>query len=276
MPFRPDRAIWTVDREAALLLGAGRALLLQLAHPLVAAGVADHSRFAERPLERLWRTLDPMYTMVFGDAEAQRAAARGLEVAHRRVRGTLQEATGPFGRGTEYDAADPALRLWVHATLIDTSLLVYDRFVRALTRAEQADYYDDSRDLARVLGVPALIVPATLDAFQDYMHGMLASDTLTVGPTARRLARMIFRPPGAPALALVGSVMRFVTVGLLPPAIRQGYAYEWTAGRERSLAAVTAAIRHALPALPPLLRQVPHARAAERRLRRASRARPAA
>jgi len=110
MSFTPGRMIWTVNRETALLLGAGRALLLQIAHPLVAAGVAEHSRFAQQPLDRLWRTLNPMYTLVFGSLEARQAAARGLEAAHRRVRGVLEAQRGSFeALGCIVEEASPDL-----------------------------------------------------------------------------------------------------------------------------------------------------------------------
>jgi uncharacterized protein (DUF2236 family) len=276
MPFAPGRMIWAVNREAALLLGAGRALLLQIAHPLVAAGVAQHSRFAREPLERLRRTLDPMYALVFGGPEERAVALEALEAAHRRVRGTLAEPAGSFARGTPYDAADPALRLWVHATLVDTSLVVYRRFVAPLSPGDEARYYEDSRDLGRLLGVPDAVAPRTLAEFRAYMAAMLSSETLSVGPGARALARLVFRPPGAPALGLAGSLLRFVTTGLLPPAMRERYGYRWSPARERMLEAAAGAVRAALPSLPERLRVIPHARAAERRLGRSGSARPAA
>src|SRR5262245_7172864 len=110
--FEPGSTIWTVNREAVLLLGAGRALLLQMAHPLVAAGVAEHSRFAQDPLGRLFRTLDSSYALVFGDRAAATAAVRRMDAVHGRVRGVLDEPVGRFQAGTPYDATDPLLRLW--------------------------------------------------------------------------------------------------------------------------------------------------------------------
>lgn len=264
--FAPGSAIWTVDREAALLLGAGRALLLQIAHPLVAAGVAQHSRFARDPWGRLTRTLETTYSIVFGDASATSAALARFAAVHRRVRGATGETAGSWTAGTPYDAADPALRLWVHATLVDTSLLVYERFVAPLSAGEAAAYYEDSRVLGRLVGVPEAVLPPTLDDFRAYLAEMLANG-IAVGATARALARQIFRPPGAVALALVGLMARFVTIGLLPAAVREQYGYHWTPARERALGAFTRAVRTTVPALPPVLRVVPQARAAERRLR---------
>jgi uncharacterized protein (DUF2236 family) len=265
--FAPDRMIWTVDRELALLAGAGRALLLQVAHPLVAAGVAGHSRFAERPLARLFRTLETSYALVFGDLETARAASRRMDAVHRHVRGTLAERTGPFAAGTPYEALDPGLQLWVHATLVDTGLLVYDRFVARLSAAEAEAYYQDTRALAAFIGIPPAIVPPTLAAFRGYVSAMLR-DELAVGATARELARLIFHPPRPALMVPVGAVLRTVTSGLLPPRLRTGYGYRWGPGRERALGLAAAVSRRALPCLPAVLRVAPPARAAEARLRR--------
>jgi len=262
--FAPERMIWTVHRELALLLGAGRALLLQIAHPLVAAGVAEHSDFARDPFGRLFRTLAPMYSLVFGSPEEAEAAGAGLARAHARVHGVLREPVGPFPAGTPYDARDPELRLWVHATLIDTSLLVYTRFVRPLPPPAAAGYYADSRELARCLDVPDSLTPPTLEAFQGYVAGVLASDALAVGPGTRELARSIFRPPGSRTLRALAPLVEFLTVGLLPPRLRQMYGYPWTSARESGLRAVAGAVRRVLPLLPSRLRVAPHARKAER------------
>jgi uncharacterized protein (DUF2236 family) len=261
--FSPDRLIWTIDREGILLLGAGRALLLQLAHPLVAAGVAQHSGFTADPLGRLRRTLDTSYALVFGETAAARAAVGRMDAVHRRVHGVLPEPVGRFTAGTPYDAMDPTLRLWVHATLTDTSLLVYQRFVRPLSRAEEGSYYADSREVARLLGLPESAVPPTLDAFHAYVAETLARD-VAIAPATRALARQIFHPPRSVALTPVGALLEPITVGLLPPDVRRQYGYAWTPAREWLLAAFATSVRVALPAIPSLVRVVPAARQAER------------
>ena len=260
----PGSTIWRVHRELVLLLGAGRALLLQLAHPLVAAGVADHSRFVADPFGRLARTLEPMYALVFGGPAGAAMAVERLRVAHARVRGVLREAVGAYGAGTSYDAADPALRLWVHATLVDTSLLVYRRFVRSLPPAEEARYYADSRALGRLLDVPDAVIPDTIGAFRAYMAGMFAGEALAVGPTTRSLARLVFHPPAATSLRAIGPLAEILAVGLLPPRVRTLYGYRWSPARDRGLQVFAAVVRGVLPALPETIRIVPHARAAER------------
>jgi uncharacterized protein (DUF2236 family) len=260
----PDSISWRVDRETTLLLGGGRALLLQVAHPLVAAGVAAHSRFRTAPAERLWRTLDLMLTIVFGDAREALRVVRDIERVHTHVRGGLVEGVGPFAPGTPYDASDPELLLWVHATLVDTALLVYERFVEPLDAGARSRYWEESKTTARLLGVPEARLPRCFDDFREWFAGRVASDVLAVGAAGREVAASILRPPLPavlrPAIALVG----FVTVGLLPPPVRARYGLPWSEGRERALSAFAHLVRCALPVLPSIVREMPHARRAVR------------
>ena len=125
--FAPDGAARRVSRELALMLGGGRALLLQVAHPLVAAGVAEHSGYRENPVERLEGTMNAVWAIVFGTRAQADRAARRVRVMHERVHGSLPEAMGRYPAGTRTRRWDPELLLWVHATLVDTALLVHGR-----------------------------------------------------------------------------------------------------------------------------------------------------
>src|SRR4051794_27206464 len=140
--FGPDSVTWQVHREGVLLLGGGAAIILQLAHPLVAAGVAQHSNYRDDPWGRLYRTLDTTTKIVFGPTHVAEEAARRLRHGHGLVRGVTDEAAGRFPAGTPYDARTPKLAMWVHATLVHVSLLVYTRYVGPLTIAEQRRYYE--------------------------------------------------------------------------------------------------------------------------------------
>ena len=266
--FGPRSAVRTVLRESAGLLGGGRALLLQLAHPMIAAGVAEHSAFRADPLGRLERTLDMTLTMVFGDQDQADGALRAFHAVHARVRGRLPHAAGPFPAGTPYTAHDPFLKLWVHATLIDSALLVYQRFVRPLSPGDRTRFYEDSKLLARQVGIPDPIIPATLADFRRYMSGMLASDALTVTPTARSLAHDVLDPPISLVPRTGARVAGFVTAGLLPARVRRAYGLTWDGRRELVLDALAGAVRLVLPLVPDSLRLMPHARSAEQRLRR--------
>ena len=147
-----------------------------------------------------------------------------------------------------------------------TSLAVYQRFVTPLSHAQQIEYYADSCAVARLLGLPDSMIPATLDDFRDYVAGTLARD-VAVGPAARALARRIFHPGGVASLAPAVALLEPITVGLLLPEVRRQYGYRWSRGRERLLDTFAAAVRAALPGIPRILRVAPAARAIERRAR---------
>jgi uncharacterized protein (DUF2236 family) len=258
--FGPESLTWQVNREAALLLGGGRALLLQLAHPLVAAGVAQHSNFRRDPLQRLYRTLELMLTITFADAAHAIHAVRQIEKAHARVKGTLEEEVGPFPRGTRYDANDPELLLWVHATLVDSALLVYERFVGSLTRRQREIYYQESKRGGRILGVPPELLPETLTDFEDYMHEMIRGDTLTVGEEGSDVAEAVLWPKTPTGLRYLLVVPNFVTFDLLPPALRERYGYTWSPGLGLVAQGLAWISRTTLPLLPTILRVMPAAR----------------
>lgn len=262
--FGPQSLTWRVNREAFLLLGGGRALLLQIAHPLVAAAVAEHSGFGQAPLQRLWRTLDLSLTVTFGSAAEALAAVQRIEGVHARVRGELPEAVGPFRRGTPYDANDPALLLWVHATLVDSALLAYERFVGRLSAAERALHYAESTVSARLFGIPAALIPPTPADFRAYMRDMISGPTLAVGPASRAIAASLLSPPLPLGLRQIAGSTRLFTIGLLPPTIRRRYGYRWGRTHARTLQVLTAAIRAGLPVLPRVVREFPHARRALR------------
>ena len=214
---------------------------MQLAHPLVARGVAEHSGFAADPFARLRRTLDASHAIVFGTrAQAERAAA-GVRAVHERV-------TGPG-----YAANDPALLMWVHATLVDTALRVHARFLGPLPPAHAATYYEQSAKVAELLGVPRVEQPADLDAFRAYVRHMVA--TLVVGEQARRAAEAVLHPSVPWVAEPLFALARQLTVGLLPPPLRAGYGLSWDSGREAALLAAGLAVRQVLPRVPAPLRR---------------------
>ncbi len=209
-----------VAAEPLVGLGAGRALLMQLAHPEVARGVAEHSDFAGRPLARLFGTLDFLLIVTFGtpdEVELFSARVRGL---HRRV------------KGEGYSGTDPELQVWVNATLIDSALHVYRHVMRP--GADEPDLSDDycrqARIVAEVLDVPPGLQPDDLASFRAYVDGMVAS--LEVSDTAREVARAVLWPRRLRWLAPVLWVFRLVTTALLPPPLREQYGLPW--GRTRA------------------------------------------
>lgn len=208
--------------EGVLLLGGARAILLQVAHPKVGAGVAEHSDFANRPLDRLRATMTYIYAVVYG-SEAQRAeVTRRVNQAHRVVRRTSAD-----GRRPAYSAYDPGLQLWVAATLYTTAIQVYERVFGPLDEASADALYRDYAVLGTALQVPENAWPEDREAFGRYWHAALKD--LRIGDDAQRIAWDLFHPTRAPAwLRLALRPMRFITAALLPADIRAAYRLPWT------------------------------------------------
>ncbi len=259
---------WILHREIVLLAGWGRAILLQLAHPLVAQGVADHSGFAadrRGRVTRLRRTLRAMLALTFGTPEEAARTAAGINRIHDRVHGRLPADAGPFGPGVEYSAHDPALLTWVHATLTDTFLLTYERFVAPLSSAERDRYCREAGGAAPLLGIPPDALPRSAADLAAYLERMLEGGEIVVTDTARALEREVLAP-GLPWLARpLLPLARLTAVGLLPQPVREAYGFDWTRRDERLLRWLAAVSRQGVPLLPPLLRYWPAARRAARR-----------
>jgi uncharacterized protein (DUF2236 family) len=230
-----------VDGELILLLGGGRALLMQLAHPLVARGVAEHSDFRRDPFARLRRTLDATNAIVFGSEAEARAAAAAVNAVHRRV------------VGDGYRADDPDLLMWVHATLVDTALLVHERFLRPLSPDDAERYYQESTAVAEALGAPRDRQPVDLAAFRQYVDGMVVS--LEVSDQAREVAGAVFHPRLPMVTGPFVALGRQASIGLLPERLRRGYGFDWDGRRQLALDAAALASRRLLPLLPPALRR---------------------
>lgn len=247
--FAAGSVIRRVYGEPACLLGAGTALLLQLAHPSVAQGVAEHSDFEHRPLDRLLGTLYATNAVVFGSRRDADRIGRLVGGMHRQV------------RGEGYDARDPALVAWVNATLVATAVQLHQRVVGPLERDELDELAADAAVVAEVFGCPRDRAPRSWSAFEDYWRDCV--DRLDVTDTARRVAGSLFsgrgmpaRPVWLPSLAAA----RAVAAATLPPSVRDGYGLAW-GRRERALATgvlttsaavlprVPAPVRRALPEL---------------------------
>ncbi len=232
-----------VSGEGAVLFGGGCALLLEVAHPLVAAGVAEHSAWQSDPFGRLGRTLAAMNAMAFGDLAQALAAARAVERAHARVQGTLSVATGRFAAGTPYHGRDPALVLWVWGTLVESAGRVYERFVGPLAPEARAAYHREHAVLARLLGAPPECVPDTPEAFRDWFDAVVAAD-LAVGDAARAIAGAVLSS-AAGLRALGGGRLRPVTAALLPAPVRDAYGLSFDEERLEAWAAEIRRLRRA-------------------------------
>jgi len=246
-----------INRERVVVLGWGRAILLQLAHPLVAAGVSAHSGFPVHRLGRVRRlhgTIGAMLEFASGDERRARAAAARINAIHDRVNGRMRDAARGYPPGAQYSASDPDLLRWVHATLLDSMPLAYERFVGPMGDGWRDRYCEESAGVARLLRMPeagAIRTAAELDA---YLHGMLGGPAIQVTPSARGVARPLLYPPLADPTRPAAWMVRLVTLGLLPPAIRSQYGFPWSPARERALAAFTLLVRGGLRLTPTFLR----------------------
>jgi uncharacterized protein (DUF2236 family) len=243
--FAEDSITRRVNRENVLFLGGGRALLMQLAHPKVAAGVDEHSDFRQHPIRRLRRTILITMAIVFGDRETALRAARTVNQVHVRV------------KGEGYRALDPDLLLWVHATLADTARVTYEAFVCRLNEREREDFYQEFKLLGELLGIPRDRFPNTMRDFEDYMEAMMTTGPVHVDERAKDLARLVLRPS---LRLLPGPAMipfEVVTAGLLPATLRTQYGLAWGAGQRRVFKLAVNALPRLLAVTPPLLRVWP-------------------
>lgn len=295
--YGPGSEAWALNREALLLLGAGpRALLLQIAHPLVAEGVDQNSGFREDPWSRLASTTRSYLRIVYSSASSARAEIRRLNTMHRSITGPTQDLEARRRHGPRYEARDPELSLWVHATLVDSTIEAYDRWIEPLSRDRRERYYAETRSIGRAFGIPDDLLPAGLDAFEAYLASMLdPSGPVHPTATARELAGYILHPSlgpvvrQAPIARLLGPLTERVSrvasavppvaydwtalpaVALLPPATRAEYGLRWGVPERVVAAWLTATWRAWRPVIPAGWRQFSRARAADARVAAASR-----
>ncbi len=252
--FGPQSMIWSVEREAAIFLGAGRALLLQLAHPWVAAAVTQHSKAFADPVGRFHRTFRTVFTMVFGTLDQACDAARRLHRRHAGIAGRMPVATSPFALGSRYVANEFSALRWVHATLVETAPMACDLVLPPLSATERAQYYAESRMFAALFGISQTDLPKSWDEFMAYNEAMWASDVLTVTPQARAVADELLRGRRfgfrAPKWYLA------VTARLLPPRIRQDFKLPYDEAEQRLATRTLRRLRSLYSILPASLRYV--------------------
>jgi uncharacterized protein (DUF2236 family) len=262
--FGPASLTWRIDREAVIFLGAGRALLLQLAHPWVAAAIAEHSRTFADPIGRFHRTFEVVFTMVFGSLDQALAVAQHLHQRHAMIVGLLPEVVGPFDKGSPYCANEVSALRWVHATLVETALMAHDLILPALTVDERERYWAESRLFGALFGLAPADLPADWAAFVAYNEAMVQSDILSVSTAARDIAGQIFfggrtwlRPP---------RWYQALSVQMLPERLSMGFGFRFDEHERRAAERALAWIRRVYPTLPTRLRTVGPYQEAQARL----------
>lgn len=251
-----------LNAERLVLFGWSRAILLQLAHPLVAAGVAEHSAFRKgvfTAARRLHATTRAMLALTFGSEAERQETLDGINAIHRRVHGVLPETVGLFQAGTYYTAEDSDLLVWVHATLLESVVLVYERVIGPLSDQERDQYCMEAEPVVRALHATGP-VPTTWTDLQMHLADMYRSGKIVVGSQARTLGRAVLAPPFAALVSPLTRLNRLMTVGLLPQQIRVGYGFEWTGRDRRALRRWTSRLRRVRPMMPDRLARWPEAR----------------
>jgi uncharacterized protein (DUF2236 family) len=261
--FGPGSIMWDIDKEATLFLGAGRALLLQLAHPWVAAAITRHSSVMADPIGRFHRTFNLMFTMVFGTTEQALASARRLHRRHGHIGGRMAQPAGPFAAGSHYCANDVPALVWVHATLIDTSLVAYELVRPSLSAEERERYWGEARRFAGFFGIPQAVLPATWQGFACYNESMWRSDLLTVSDEARRIAEAVLSGEGA--RLRMPAWYRALTARLLPARLRGDFGLAYGEAERRKTDRILTLVKRVHPWTPNWLRYVgPYQEARER------------
>lgn len=254
---RAGSTVWRYAGDARLLSGAGYALILQVSHPTVAAGVREYSNYAEDPWGRLVRTLDYTYVTVYGGPRLAAETGRRVRELHKRIKGERPD-------GVRYHALEPEAYAWVHATLAQAIVAGHRAFGRPMRRETLGRFWSQWRDVGRLVGVRERDLPETWDGFGDYFDGMvrerledndvvqgvLVTLTRPAAPPIPGLGEGAWRVASLP-LARLGAL---ATVGLLPPLLRRRFGLEWGRAKQAEFRALCAAARSATPLMPAGLR----------------------
>ncbi len=252
--FGRGSMVWRIDREAAIFLAAGRALLLQLAHPWVAAAIAQHSRSLADPIGRFHRTFGVVFTMVFGTTDEAISTARRLHRRHAAISGQLNESAGAFPAGSAYRANDVAALRWVFATLSDSALVAFELVNPPLSIEERERYYREHLVFAAFFGIPQTAIPQSWQAFSDYFEEMVGSDRLAVGGAARGISKALFK--GSGTWLRSPGWYRALTASLLPERLRDDFGLNYGPSEQRAVRRALAVLRVLYPGIPFQLRYV--------------------
>jgi uncharacterized protein (DUF2236 family) len=224
-----DSPAHDVTGDIRLYFASGYALLMQVSHPTVGAGVRDHSTFAEDPWGRLMRTMDYLYLITLTGPESANVGRRVREL-HKTIKGTNPD-------GSKYHALEPEAYAWVHATLIEATVRGRRKFVGPMSRYEVDAFYDAWMPLGRLLGVRPGDLPTDWDGFRDYF-ATISHDTLERNETVDKVIRTMAakEPPPVPGMKYVWPVLRLAparavkvsTIGMLRQPLRDRFGLPWT------------------------------------------------
>ena len=216
--FGPASITWQLSGDLSSIVAGLRALLVQALHPLAMAGVNQHSDWRRDPVGRLAATSSYLATVSFGDrAAAGRAAARVRRI-HEHVSGTDPVT------GRPYAASDPALLLWVHATLVESTMVACELFGTPPAPADGDRYVSEMAVAAQLVGIPAALVPSDLAGLRQYLSSVRPE--LRCTPAATDAAAFLLDPPGLdPDIAEIWHDIRDGATAAMPDWALQMYGY---------------------------------------------------
>ena len=263
----PRSVAWQIGGDLAIFLGGGRAALLQLAHPMVAFAVDQHSHTRADIVGRFQRTFRNVFSMVFGELDDAIAAARRVHNVHTRIHGEIPHAIGSWRARAPYHANDADALRWVHATLIDTTIAVRERLDGALPTALKDTYIVEMNRFAALFGIPRDLLADSWSAHEVYMRRMLASDTLAVAPCAREMASFLVGRGGEHEQPPLGKIAEALSAELLPPGLVRAFDLRVSRMSRTSARVALAAFAPAYRRMPRRLVTIPARSEAGRRIR---------
>lgn len=262
--FGPASLSWEISRETALLIGGGRAVLMQLAHPAVAHAIRDRATVRQDMLGRFLRTMYAAYRTIFGSAQEALAISDRVYHIHSAISGVLDDVPGQ--PPTPYHALDPEALFWVGATLVDASAYVFERMVRPLSAAERDRMVGESAVFWALFGLHPSDCPPTWADLNGYVEQRVVALAPLVGDSARREAALLFQPKTR-GLQPVFDELRLIAAETLPPPLRGAFHMELDSAQRRRAQAWLRRVGWLRGHLPEALRYTPDYHRAQRRLR---------
>jgi uncharacterized protein (DUF2236 family) len=254
---KPGSVVWEYSGDVRLLGGSAYALLLQVSHPTVGAGVSEHSDFRSDPWGRLFRTLDYAYAMTYGGPQLAADVGRRVRHMHRAIKGIKPD-------GEPYHALEPEAYAWVHATLADGVVRGQRLLGRRLPADQLDEFWHDWRRVGRLVGVRSRDLPESWAEFERYFDRIVEERLERTEAVDEVLEAL--DDPARPPLRFLSDrgwkALRFpairstslITAGLLPQTLRERFGVRWSPGRERRFNAVAAMSRASTPLMPARLK----------------------
>ena len=254
---------WRIAGDARLFASSGYALLLQVTHPTVGAGVTQHSNFKQDPWGRLLRTLDYTSSVIYGGPDLAWEVGRRVREMHKQIKGIRPD-------GERYHALEPGPYAWVHATLAEATIRAHRLFCSPRLDAAEIDtFWEEWRRMGRLVGVRYDDLPETWSGLLAYF-GRMVEDELEDTEAAKDVVGSLLDPTAPPLPWMRDRVWRLLrlpstkagslaTLGMLPPVLRDRLGVEWSRSKERRFRALARLSRASRPLMPPQARSFgPH------------------